>query len=262
MGMTTGRVAVVTGAGQGIGRAIALALAARGDTVVVAGRTWESLKAVVDDAVAEGRQAYAVVADMRIGGQVESLFSEVRERYGDVDVLVTCAVQSRVASFLELRDEDWMAHYETKVLGAVRCMREVIPAMSERGWGRIVNLAGTTARMTGHGRATNGMTNAAITNISKHVSEEFAHRDILVNTVHPGFTQTPRLDMILGSVADREGIDLEAAADRMRGTIPTGRFIGPGEVADLVVYLCSDQNRSITGQVVAVDGGMAGSVTY
>lgn len=260
--MNTGRLAVVTGASQGIGRAVALALAARGDTVVVVSRTQETLQLVVDDVLAEGGLAHPVVADIRSGSQVASLFSDVRSRHGDVDVLVTCAVQSRIAGFLELRDDDWVAHYETKVLGAVRCMREVIPAMSHRGWGRIVNLAGTTARMTGRGRATNGMTNAAIINIGKHVSEEFAHRGILINTVHPGFTETPRLDMIVGRIAHREDISLAEAADRMRNTIPTGRFIDPEEIADLVAYLCSDYNRSITGQVVAIDGGMAGAVTY
>jgi 3-oxoacyl-[acyl-carrier protein] reductase len=256
------RLGVVTGGGQGIGRAVARTLAARGDAVVLVGRTPETLDTVVREIASSGGDATAVVADVRRGDDVRALFDHVRRTYGDADVLVTCAVQSRVARFLELTDEDWRGHFETKVLGAVRCMREVVPAMARQGWGRIVNLAGTTARAAGPGRMTNGMTNAAIANIGKHVADEFADRDVLVNTVHPGFTDTPRLDMIVERVAVRDGIAADEARDRLRAEIPTGRFVAAEEIADLVAYLCSENNRSITGQVVAVDGGMAGAVTY
>lgn len=255
-------LAVVTGGGQGIGRAVAHALAARGDFVVVTGRTEATLQAVAGEVADAQGQAAAVTADVRSADEVAALFRQVRERHGDVDILVTCAVQSRVAPFLELTDEDWIAHYETKVIGAVRCIREVLPAMCARGWGRIVNLAGTTARSPGRGRMTNGMTNAAIANIGKHLSDEFADHDVLVNTVHPGFTETPRLDMIVERVAARDDLTTERAREQLQDTIPTGRFVAPEEIADLVAYLCSERNRSITGQVLAVDGGMASAVTY
>lgn len=260
--MSAGHVAVVTGGGQGIGRAVTHALAARGGVVVVAGRTVDHLDAVVREVTAGGGHASGVPADVRRPDDVSALFARVRYLHGDPDVLVTCAVQSRVGGFLDLTDEDWVGHFETKVLGAVRCIREVVPAMSRRGWGRIVNVAGTTARSVARGRITNGMTNAAIANIGKHLSEEFAHRDVLVNTVHPGLTETPRLDMIVERVAAREGVSTSEARDRLRHDVPTGRFVAPEEIADLVAYLCSEQNRSITGQAVAVDGGMAGAVTY
>lgn len=260
--MSAPRVAVVTGGGQGIGRAVVQSLAARGDAVVVAGRTREKIEAVTGEVVAAGGEAHPAVVDVRSASSVAALFAEVRERYGEVHVLVTCAVQSRVAGFLDLTEEDWVGHYETKVLGAVRCLREVLPAMSQRGWGRIVNLAGTTARAPGSGRMTNGMTNAAIANIGKHLSDEFAHRDILVNTVHPGFTETPRLDMIVERRAELQGTTQETARRQLCEEIPTGRFVRPEEIADLVAFLCSERNRSITGQAVAVDGGLAGAVAY
>lgn len=260
--MTKRRTAVVTGGGQGIGRAVALALAARGDIVVVCGRTPETLQSVVDQIEVAGGKGFARPTDVRSAQEVEALFDEVASRYGDVGILVTCAVKSQVAGFLELTDDDWVAHYETKVLGAIRCIRQVIPAMRHQRWGRIVNLAGTSARTSARGRMTNGMTNAAITNVSKHLSEEFADDGILVNTVHPGFTETPRLDMIVQRTAAREGISVDQARDRLQSGIPTGRFTRPEEIADLVAFLCSERNQSITGQALAVDGGLAGAVTY
>lgn len=256
------RLAVVSGGSQGIGRAIALTLASRGDLVVVSGRNGHALNAVVAEIHDAGGQAFARSADVRDAEEIEGLFEDVTSRYGDVDILVTCAVKSRVAGFLELTDEDWLTHYETKVMGAVRCIRQAIPGMRRQSWGRIVNLAGTTARTCAQGRMTNGMTNAAITNVSKHLAEEFAETGILVNTVHPGYTDTPRLDMIVERTAAREDLDLERARGLLRSAIPTQRFTQPNEIADLVAFLCSEHNQSITGQALAVDGGLATAVTY
>jgi 3-oxoacyl-[acyl-carrier protein] reductase len=257
-----GRIAVVSGGGQGIGRAVALTLAARGDTVIVSARTKETLESVVAEIRQTGGRAYARSADVRRMSEVEALFDDVSGRYGDVGIVVTCAVKSRVAGFMELTDEDWMTHYETKVLGAIRCIREAIPAMRRQRWGRIVNLAGTTARSCAPGRMTNGMTNAAITNISKHLADEFADEGILVNTVHPGYTATPRLDMIVERTATREGLSVEQARDLLRNAIPTQQFTQAAEIANLVAFLCSEDNHSITGQTLAVDGGLARAVTY
>ena len=230
--------------------------------VVVSGRNQPALDAVVAEIHEAGGQAFARAADVRDAEAIGALFEDVTNRYDDVDVLVTCAVKSRVAGFLELTDEDWLTHYETKVMGAVRCIRQAIPGMRRKGWGRIVNLAGTTARTCARGRMTNGMTNAAITNVSKHLAEEFAEAGILVNTVHPGYTDTPRLDMIVDRTAAREGLDLEHARDLLLNAVPTRRFTQPNEIAELVAFLCSELNQSITGQVLAVDGGLATAVTY
>jgi len=260
--MAMNRTAVVTGGGQGIGRAVALALGARGDAVVVCGRTEETLQSVVDEIHQSGGRALALVADMRSAESVEALFAEVFSRYDAVGVLVTCAVKSRVAGFMELSDEDWLGHYETKVLGAVRCIRQVVPGMSRQGWGRIVNLGGTSARSVADGRITNGMTNAAITNIGRHLAQEFAGQGILVNTVHPGYTQTPRLTMIVDRMATDAAVSFDEAQQSLEASIGTGRFIQPCEIADLILFLCSDSNRSITGQALAVDGGLGRAITY
>ena len=256
------RLTVVSGGSQGIGRAIALTLAAQGDMVVVSGRNQPALDTVVAEIHQAGGEAFGRAADVRHEKEIEALFGDVTDRFGDVEILVTCAVKSRVAGFMELTDEDWLTHYDTKVMGAVRCIRQVIPGMKRRGWGRIVNLAGTTARTCARGRMTNGMTNAAITNVSKHLAEEFAEAGILVNTVHPGYTDTPRLDMIVDRTATRENLDLEEARDLLRSAIPTRKFTHPNEIAELVAFLCSDRNASITGQTLAVDGGLASAVAY
>ena len=260
--MTKSRTALVTGASGGIGRAVALALAARGDNVVVCGRTIQSLRLVLAEVEQAGGHGLAVQVDVRNAATVDSLFEEARANFGTVDILVTCAVKSRVAGFLELTDDDWLTHYETKVLGAVRCIRQVLPLMAQQQWGRIVNLAGTSARSSAVRRMTNGMTNAALTNISKNLAEEYADQGVLINTIHPGFTDSSRLDMIIGSNAIEQNVSKLKARAQLQQQIPTGRFVQPAEIADLVSFLCSELNQSITGQVLAVDGGLSSSVTY
>ena len=260
--MNEKRTAIVTGGGQGIGRSVALALAARGDAVVVSGRSIKPLESVAREIRARGGEAHAHPADVRNGEAVNSLFDETAKRYGIVEIIVTCAVQSRVSDFTELSDEDWINHFDTKVLGTVRCVRRAIPQMSQRGWGRIVILAGTSARKPARGRITNGATNAAVTNLGKYLAQQYAEFGILINTVHPGLTDTPRLSMLVESIATERNITVEEAKAFLGQSVPTKQLINPDEIADLIEFLCSNKNKSITGQTIAVDGGLADAVTY
>lgn len=257
-----GRVALVTGGSKGIGRAVAMALAREGVHLAICARGAADLEETAIELRALGVQALAIQCDMTQLDQVKAFVAQAVDHYGRADILVNNAVTSTQQRFAGLSDEEFRYHIDVKLLGYVRCAREVVPHMRAKSWGRVVNVAGMTARIVTDYRMTNGIVNSAVSNFSKHLSEQVAPDGITVNTIHPGTTWTPRQEAGLRKVAQIENKTLEEVCAERLKEIPIGRFIQPEDLANLVVYLCSDLASAITGQAIAVDGGSGRSINY
>ena len=179
-----------------------------------------------------------------------------------MDILINNAVNSTAAPFMELADEDWLNHINVKIMGYVRCARECIPHMRQRGGGRIINIGGMAARSANRLTNSNGVTNASVSNIAKNLADQVAGDGILVNCIHPGTTRTPRQTMLLERQANDAGITMDEAEARAVSRIPIGRMVEPEDIADLILFLVSDRAGAITGQTIGVEGGAVSAINY
>ena len=253
----SGKVAIVTGGSQGIGKAIATQLAAEGVRTVIAARKVENLKrAAAEIASATKGEVLPVQADVANLDAVKKLVAGAVSAFGGVDILVNNAAGSGSGALSELTDEDWLRHLDVKLIGYVRCAREVIPHMKQKNWGRIVNIGGEAAR--GSGGYASGAANSAVVNFSKKLSDEVAAYGITVNAIHPGTTRTQRRE----HAAARKGVTLDELVREQIKRIPIGRLIEPEEIAYTVLYLVSAKAAAVTGQVLGVDGGSPRGIYY
>ncbi len=258
-----GKVAIVTGGSMGLGRATALALAQEGADVAICARGVPDLEyAATEIRSKTGRRVLAVRADMGEPEDIQNLVASTVAELGGVDILINNAVNSIAAPFMELPDEAWLNHINVKVMGYVRCSREVIPHMRERGGGRIINIGGMEARSAGSLTNSNGVTNSAVSNIAKNLSDQVAADGILVNCIHPGTTRTPRQDQLLQRQAKDANITVAEAERRAVAQIPIGRMVQSEDIADLVLFLVSSRSSAITGQTIAVEGGAGRGLHY
>ena len=258
-----GKIAIVTGGSKGIGRATALALAQEGVDVAICARGMGDLEdAAADIRASTGRKVLAVQADMGNPEDIKNLVATTVSELGGVDILINNAVNSIAAPFMELADDDWMNHINVKVMGYVRCSREAIPHMRERGGGRIINIGGMAARSANSLTNSNGVTNSAVSNIAKNLSDQVATNGILVNCIHPGTTRTPRQAMLLERQAKDANITIQEAEQRAVEAIPIGRMVESKDIADLILFLVSDRAGAITGQTIAVEGGAGRGMHY
>ena len=258
-----GKIAIVTGGSKGIGRAAALALAQEGVDVAICARGVEDLEDTAAEIRAEtGRNVLPVPADMTNPDDIKRLVATTVSELGGVDILVNNAVNSKAAPFMELTDEDWLNHINVKVMGYVRCSREVIPHMQERGGGRIIHIGGMAARSANRLANSNGVTNSSVSNMAKNLSDQFASQGILVNCIHPGTTRTERQDRSLRARAEDGNISVEEAERRAVADIPIGRMVESKDIADLILFLVSDRAGAITGQTIAVEGGAGRGMNY
>ena len=238
------QVALVTGASRGIGRAIAIALAAAGAKVVVNyARSDAAAKEVVQAITNEGGEAIAVQADVSDTEQVQNLIKETRSQYGKIDVLVNNAGITRDTLLLRMKLEDWQAVMDLNLTGVFLCTQAVSKIMIKQRQGRIINIASVAGQMGNPGQANYSAAKAGVIGFTKTMAKELASRNVTVNAVAPGFIATE-----MTSELDAEGI---------LQYIPLGRYGQPEEVAGMVRFLAADPAAAyITGQVFNVDGGM------
>ena len=242
----TDRVALVTGGSRGIGRAISIALAASGATVVV---NYRGNAAAADDTVAAisaaGGKAIAIQADVANGDDVKRLFSEVTSAYGRLDILVNNAGITRDTLMMRMKDEDWDAVLDTNLKSQFLTTRAAISTMVRARYGRIINITSVVGLMGNAGQANYAAAKAGIIGFTKSVAREIGSRSITVNAVAPGFIDT-ELTAVLND-------DMREA---LKKQIPLGRLGSPEDVAGVVTFLASDQAAYITGQTFNCDGGM------
>ena len=242
-----GKTAVVTGGSRGIGRAVCLELAKGGANVALCYAGNEAAAQETVQAVeALGAQALAVRCDVSDAAQVDALVLAAVERFGQIDILVNNAGITRDGLVMRMSEEDFDAVIAANLKGAFLCMKAVSRLMLKRRQGRIVNLSSVVG-LRGHaGQVNYAASKAGIVGMTKSLAKELAARGIGVNAVAPGFIET-----------DMTAAMTDAARTAARSAIPMGRLGGPEDVAKAVAFLASDEAAYITGQVLAVDGGMA-----
>lgn len=250
-----GRVCVVTGASAGIGLETSRRLVEAGARVLLVARDAGRLEAAAAE-LGEGVEWLA--ADVTDAGCDERIVATCAEQMGGIDVLVNNAGTSYARPLEELTDDDWRGQYELHVVAPMRLMRLAAPRMAEAGWGRIVNVCSSAGKRPSLTNAAYSVTKAAQLSLSRVFADSYAARGVLVNAVAPGATASP-LWMGEGGLADQtaaaRGISREEALDVQRGKVPLGRFAEPGEVADVVAFLCSERASTVSGAAWSVDGG-------
>jgi 3-oxoacyl-[acyl-carrier protein] reductase len=239
------KVAVVTGASQGIGRDTALALAQAGAKVAVAARNEEKLASLVTEIEAAGGTALAVKVDVADAEQVKTGFKRVIEKFGRLDILVNNAAITRDGLSMRMKPDDWEAVLKTNLTGAHLCIQQALSTMMRARAGRIINISSVVAQSGNAGQANYVAAKAGLIGLTKAVAIEIASRNITVNAVAPGFIETPMTDVLPDKVKE----DLKTR-------IPLGRLGSPRDVAAAIVFLASDEAGYITGHVLNVNGGM------
>ena len=241
-----GKVALVTGASRGIGRATAIELGGCGASVVVNYRGQaEAAAAVVGEIEAAGGRAIAIQADVSDGAGVDRIVKATTETYGGVDILVNNAGITRDNLLLRMKDEEWDSVFNTNLRAAYLLTRAVLRPMMRARWGRIINITSVAGLVGNAGQANYAAAKAGLIGFTKSVAREMAPRGITANAVAPGFVES---DMTAGLS--------ESLRQAALGAIPLERFGQPQEVAQVVAFLASDAAAYITGQTIAVDGGM------
>ena len=239
------RVALVTGASQGIGRATALALARAGARVVLAARSADKLAGAAGEIAASGGEALAVPMDIADAEQVKAGFKQGLERFGRLDILVNNAAITRDALAVRMKPEDWEAVLRTNLTGAHWCIQQALGVMTRQRSGRIINITSVVAQTGNAGQANYVAAKAGLIGLTRAIASEYASRNITVNAVAPGFITTPMTDPLPQKVKDE-----------MLTRIPLGRMGTDAEVAAAIVFLASDEAGYVTGHVLDINGGM------
>jgi len=241
----SGRVALVTGASQGIGRACALRLAQSGATLAVAARSQEKLQELVSQIEASGGKAAAFALDVGEEEQVKSAFKAVIAQFGKIDILVNNAGITRDQLVMRMKRADWDSVLNTNLTSAYLCTQQAISSMLKQRWGRIINVTSIFGQMGQAGQANYAASKAGLIGLTMAIAREVASRNITCNAVAPGFIET--------AMTSGLSEDLKQSALKM---IPLGRVGSTEEVAGAVAFLTSDEASYITGHVLNVNGGM------
>jgi 2-deoxy-D-gluconate 3-dehydrogenase len=242
----SGKVAIVTGGGRGIGRAIALGLAECGAKLVLASRTGEELEKVASEIEAKGGKATPLVTDLMVSEQITALVEMTVKTYGRVDILVNNAARSFLRPLMDLREDGWDKIFDVNCKAVFLLSRAVAKIMGEQGGGRIVNITTIGAVRGGMGMGVYHASKAALNMLTKCMAVEWAPLNVNVNAVGPGLTKTAFSQPIWSNPSLEQMIT---------SRVPKGRLAEPEEIVGAVLFLCSEDSSLITGESIYVDGG-------
>ncbi len=250
--MLAGRHALVTGAARGIGAEVARVLVSAGARVTLLGRQPDALAALAAEL---GERAHVVVADVVEPDQVAAAVAAARQRFGPLAILVNNAGQAQSAPFQKTSLELWNRMIAVNLTGSFICSQASLPQMIEGGWGRIVNIASTAgqrgyAYVSAYVAAKHG-----VVGLTRALALELARKNVTVNAVCPGYTETDILRESIANVVAKTGRSVEEARAQFAAVNPQGRIIQPSEVASAVLWLCSEGAASVTGQSISISGG-------
>jgi len=243
--MAKDRVAVVTGASRGIGKSISLALAASGAKIVAVDIDLAATEALVAELKAQGTEAIAVQGNVTVTADAEKMIQAGVDAFGRVDILVNNAGITRDALLLRMKDEDWDAVLTVNLKGAFLCSRAAAKVMSKQRYGRIINIASVVGQMGNAGQANYCASKAGLMGLTRSNARELARRNVTVNAVAPGFIATDMTDALP-----------EKTRQELAAQIPLERLGSADDIANAVVFLAQEKSGYITGQVLAVNGGM------
>jgi NAD(P)-dependent dehydrogenase (short-subunit alcohol dehydrogenase family) len=250
-----GKIVLVTGAGGGIGRAIALAFATQGSHVTVTGRTQATLDAVAEEIRRTGAEAFPRICDVTQKTQIERLKEEISSRFGPVQVLVNNVGIAPAAGFLEMQDSLWEEVMRVNLTGTYNCCKVFLAEMLASRWGRIINIASTVAKVAYSHISAYVTSKHAVLGLTRALALETAKFGVTVNAVCPGYVDTglTRRNALL--MAEKRGKPFDDSLEILASTSPQKRLIEAAEVAHLVLMLASESAKGITGQAINVDGG-------
>jgi len=251
------RIALITGGGRGIGRAIALAFAREGAQVAVAARTLEQVEAVARE-IAErfSTSSLVVVCDVSNAESVASMFAGVEEKFGrGPDILVNNAGIAESAPLTKTDDELWQRHLAINLSGTFYCTRAALPQMIERGWGRVLNIASIAGKTGAPYIAAYSASKHGVLGLTRSAALEVAAKGITVNAICPGYVDTDMTTRGIENITKKTGLSADEAMESIKKMSPQNRIIEPEEVAALALLLASDEGRGINGQAINVDGG-------
>ena len=261
----TGKVAIVTGGSRGIGKQVARQLALEGADVAIVARDQATLEGTRKELADEsGRRILAISCDTTNDDSVRAMARQVQDTFGRIDILVNAAAraggQAPPPKLDEIDEAAFDDEMHTKVLGYLRCAREVVPSMRQNGWGRIVNVSGLAAR--GTGTILGSVRNVSVVALTKNLADELGPQGINVTVVHPGGTRTEKTADVVAARAEAEGITHQEVEARMAQANSIKHFVDASEVAYVITFLCSPKSIAINGDVIAAGGGAPRSIYY
>jgi NAD(P)-dependent dehydrogenase (short-subunit alcohol dehydrogenase family) len=259
-----GKKAIVTGGSRGIGKAIARELAREGVDVAIVARGEDALKQTAAELAEDtGRRIVPIVADTASDQAVTSMVDQAVKELGGVDILVNCAAQpggqAPPPKLAQITDDAFYSDVNVKVMGYLRCAREVAPHLIKNGWGRIINVSGLAARQSGS--TIGSIRNVSVVALTKNLADELGPHGINVCVVHPGLTRTERTAEVVARRAERLAVSTEEAEKRMATNL-VGRLIDAEEIAYVVAFLASPKAVAINGDVIAAGGGAPHAIHY
>lgn len=251
----SGRTALITGASQGVGRAIALAYAAAGAELLLAARNVAALEQVAAEATARGARAHVIPCDVSDPAQVEAMAAAAHELAGGAAILVNNAGVAGSHKLIGHPDELWQRMIDLNLTAVFRVTRAIVPQMAARGWGRVITIASIASRVGNRYMAAYTASKHGVLGLTRALAVELNSAGITVNAICPGYVDTPMTDAAIENIVRQTGRSAEQARAALESASPQGRLIDPAEIAAVAVMLAGEAARGITGQAINIDGG-------